>query len=105
MSNEERQIKLLIVDDDEKFLKTIAERLGLRDFNVTIAADGNQALEAAMDKFDLAILDMKMPGMDGMELLKVLKEKHKFLEIIILTGYASIDSAVEAMKLGAFGYL
>jgi len=106
MNNEEKQIKLLIVDDDEKFLRTIAERLGLKDFDVTPITEGNQAIEAAKkDKFDLAILDLKMPGMDGMELLKILKDKNKFLEIMILTGHASIDSAVEATKRGAVGYL
>ena len=106
MSNEEKKIKLLIVDDDEKFLKTIAERLGLKDFDVTTASEGNQALKAAKKgKFDVALLDLKMPGMDGMEVLQSLKKKHKFLEVIILTGFASIDSAVEATKLGAFGYL
>ena len=106
MNDEEKRIKLLIVDDDEKFLKTIAERLGLKDFDVTTASEGNQAIKAAKKgKFDVAILDLKMPGMDGMELLKILKKKHKFLEVIILTGFSSIDSAVECTKLGAFGYL
>jgi DNA-binding NtrC family response regulator len=106
MSDEKKRIKLLIVDDDEKFLVTIAERLGLKDFDVSTATEGNQAIKAAKKaKFDVAILDLKMPGMDGMELLGLLKKKHKFLEIIILTGYASIDSAVECTKLGAFGYL
>ncbi len=106
MSNEEKQIKLLIVDDDEKFLRTIAERLGLKDFDVTPIAEGNQAIEVAkQDQFDVAILDLKMPGMDGMELLKILKDKNKFLEVMILTGHASIDSAVEATKRGAVGYL
>ena len=106
MNDKEKQIKLLIVDDDEKFLKTIAERLGLKDFDVTTATEGNRAIKAAKKgKFDVAILDLKMPGMDGMEVLQALKKKHKFLEIIILTGFASIDSAVECTKLGAFGYL
>jgi DNA-binding NtrC family response regulator len=106
MNNEEKKIKLLIVDDDEKFLRTIAERLGLKDFDVTTANEGDRAIKAAKKgKFDVAILDLKMPGMDGMELLQILKKKHKFLEVIILTGFASIDSAVEATKLGAFGYL
>jgi DNA-binding NtrC family response regulator len=106
MPAEEKQIRLLIVDDDEKFLSTIAERLGLKDFDVTTATEGKQAIKAARKgKFDVAILDLKMPGMDGTELLRVLKEKHKFLQIIISTGYASIDSAVECTKLGAFGYL
>ncbi|MDY6822929.1 MAG: response regulator [Thermodesulfobacteriota bacterium] len=101
-----RQIKLLIVDDDEKFLNTIAERLGMKDFDVTTAAEGKKAVEAAeQGRFDVAIVDLNMPGMKGKDLLKILKENHKFLEVIILTGYASIDSAVECMKLGAFGYL
>lgn len=99
-------IKLLIVDDDEKFLNTIAERLGLKDFDVTTAVNGEQALKSAQGgTFDVAIVDLNMPGMDGKELLKILKENHAFLEVIILTGYASIDSAVECTKLGAFGYL
>ena len=106
MSDEKKQIKLLIVDDEEKFLSATAKRLGRRDFDVTTATEGNQAIKAAKKgKFDLAILDLRMPGMDGMELLQILKKKHKFLEVIILTGYASIDSAVEATKLGAFSYL
>jgi two-component system NtrC family response regulator len=106
MTDEKKQIKLLIVDDDEKFLSTIAERLGLKDFDVTTANEGKQAIKSAKKaKFDVAILDMKMPGMDGMELLKILKKKHKFLEVVILTGFSSIDSAVEATKHGAFGYL
>ncbi|MDY6905951.1 MAG: response regulator [Thermodesulfobacteriota bacterium] len=101
-----QQIKLLIVDDDEKFLNTIAERLGMKDFDVTTAAEGKKALEAAeQGVFDVAIVDLNMPGMKGNDLLKTLKENHKFLEVIILTGFASIDSAVECMKLGAFGYL
>ena len=106
MSDEKRQIRLLIVDDDEKLLNTMSERLGLKDFDVSTASDGKQAIKAAKKgKFDVAILDLKMPGMDGMELLQILKKKHRFLETIILTGYASIESAVEAGKLGAFGYL
>ncbi len=106
MSDEKKQIKLLIVDDEEKFLSATAERLGLRDFDVTTAAEGKQAIKAAKKgKFDVAILDLRMPGMDGMELLQILKKKHKYLEVIILTGYASVDSAVEATKLGAFSYL
>ena len=104
--DEKKQIKLLVVDDDEKLLRTMAERLVLNDFDVTTASEGKQAIKAAKKgHFDVAILDLKMPGMDGMEILKILKKKHKFLEIIILTGYASLESAVESTKLGAFGYL
>ena len=106
MSDEKKQIKLLIVDDEKKLLNIMSERFGLKDFDVSTASDGKQAIKAAKKgKFDVAILDMKMQGLDGMEVLKILKKKHKFLEIIILTGFASVESAVEAGKLGAFGYL
>jgi len=100
------KIKLLIVDDEVKFLEAISRRLELRDFEVTRAADGAEALAAARrEKFDIALLDLKMPGMNGREVLEVLKAEHRFLEVIILTGHGSLDSAVECTKLGAFGYL
>jgi DNA-binding NtrC family response regulator len=100
------KIKLLIVDDEVKFLDSIARRLEMRDFDVTKATSGKEAVEAARnDKFDLALLDLKMPGMDGKQVLEILKSEHKFLEVIILTGHGSMDSAVECTKLGAFSYL
>jgi len=101
-----KKIKLLIVDDEVKFLESIAKRLELRDFNVTKATNGQEAIDAAHnDKFDLALLDLKMPGMNGKDVLKMLKDEHKYLEVIILTGHGSMDSAVECTKLGAFSYL
>jgi DNA-binding NtrC family response regulator len=100
------KIKILIVDDEIQFLESIARRLELRDFDVTRAASGAQAVRAAREgKFDLALLDLKMPGMDGKQVLEILKKEHKYLEVIILTGHGSVDSAVECTKLGAFGYL
>jgi DNA-binding NtrC family response regulator len=106
MSDEDKKIKLLIVDDEEDFLNTIAERLGMRDFDIATASEGDLAVKVAKKgKFDVAILDINMPGMDGMELLQILKKKHKFLEVIMLTGHGAIDSAVEATKLGAYAYL
>ncbi len=100
------RIKLLVVDDEVKFLDAIARRLELRDFEVTKATNGPEAIEAARQKrFDLALLDLKMPGMDGRKVLEILKQQHKYLEVIILTGHGSLDSAVECTKLGAFGYL
>jgi DNA-binding NtrC family response regulator len=105
MSNE-KPIKLLLVDDEADFVKSLAERLSLRDFEVATASDGKKAIKAAKKgHFDLAILDLRMPGMDGTEVLKILKDKHKWLEVVMLTGHGSVDSAVEAGKLGAFGYL
>ena len=100
------KIKILICDDEVQFLESIAKRLELRDFDVTKASSGNQAVEAARGgKFDLALLDLKMPGMDGRQVLEMLKKEHKYLEVIILTGHGSVDSAVECSQLGAFGYL
>ena len=100
------KIKLLIADDEIKFLDSIAERLTLRGFEVTKAPDGPTAVEAARnEKYDLALLDLKMPGMDGQQVLEILKREHKYLEVIILTGHGSVDSAVECTKLGAFSYL
>lgn len=102
----ENKIKLLIVDDEVKFLESIAQRLEMRGFDVTKAQNGQEALDAAAtDKFDLALLDLKMPGIDGQQVLGRLKAEHKFLEVIILTGHGSIDSAVECTRLGAFDYL
>jgi len=106
MSEETKKIKLLIVDDEEDFLNSIAERLGMRDFDIMTASEGTQAVKLAKKgMFDLALLDLRMPGMDGMELLGILKKKHKFLEVIMLTGHSAIESAVEATKLGAYSYL
>lgn len=100
------KIKLLIVDDEVKFLDSIAQRLEMRGFDVTKAIDGEEAVKwATARKFDLALLDLKMPGMDGKQVLEILKKEHKYLEVIILTGHGSLDSAVECTKLGAFSYL
>ena len=100
------KIKLLLVDDEIKFLKSIAQRLALKDFDVTTASTGQEAIAAAeKDLFDVAVVDFQMPGMDGTQVLKALKDRHRYLEIIMLTGHASIDSAVESTKLGAFKYL
>ena len=100
------KIKLLIVDDEIKFLDSISRRLEMRGFDVTKASNGSQALDAAREaSFDLALLDLKMPGLNGQQVLEMLKEEHKYLEVIILTGHGSVDSAVECTRLGAFSYL
>jgi DNA-binding NtrC family response regulator len=102
----QNKIKLLLVDDEIKFLQSIAKRLTLKDFEVTAASTGSEAIAAAEEcLFDVAVVDFQMPGMDGTQVLKALKERHKYLEIIMLTGHASIDSAVASTKLGAFKYL
>jgi DNA-binding NtrC family response regulator len=99
-------LKLLIIDDEIDFLDTIAKRLELRGFDVTKAANGNNALEVVKrKKFDIALLDLKMPGLNGFEVLKILKEEHKYIEVIILTAHGSIEAAFDTSKLGAFGFL
>jgi DNA-binding NtrC family response regulator len=105
MSNENK-IKLLMVDDEVKFLESISKRLALKDFDVIAASNGEEAIASAEnDLFDVAVVDFQMPGMDGEQVLKALKERHQYLEIIMLTGHATVDSAVECTKLGAFKYL
>ena len=94
------------MDDEERFLKTLTQRLGLRDFDVTSASNGQTAIESAeQQQFDLALVDLKMPGMRGERVLELLKKKDPHIEVVILTGHGSIDSAVECTKLGCFGYL
>lgn len=102
----EHTIKILLVDDEVKFLNAVAERLTIKGFLVTAAASGEDAIKAAeKGGFDVAVLDLQMPGIDGAALLKILKSNHKFIEIIMLTGHATVDSAVECTRLGAFKYL
>ncbi len=102
----ENAIKILLVDDEVKFLKTIADRLRLKGFDVITATNGDDAIKAAhKGGFDVAVLDLQMPGTDGAQVLRILKQSHKFIEIIMLTGHATVDSAVECTKLGAFKYL
>jgi DNA-binding NtrC family response regulator len=102
----ENTIRILLVDDEVKFLKAVSDRLAIKGFDVTTADNGDDAIAAASKGgFDVAVVDLQMPGMDGTQVLKVLKENHKFIEIIMLTGHATVDSAVECTRLGAFKYL
>ena len=102
----EHVIKLLIVDDESRYLEAIATRLRKRGFEVKTAGNGADAVALArQEKFDIALLDLKMPGMDGGQVLQSLKQEHRFLEAIILTGHGSLESAVQLTKLGAFSYL
>ncbi|BBO71855.1 hypothetical protein DSCA_57850 [Desulfosarcina alkanivorans] len=99
-------IKLLLVDDEVKFLRAVSERLSIKGFDVTTATSGDEAVEAAgKGGFDVAVLDLQMPGTDGAQVLKILKMNHKYIEIIMLTGHATVDSAVACTRLGAFKYL
>jgi len=97
---------VLLVDDEYEFVAALAERLEMRDLDVDSAPDGETALvKAAERSFDAIVLDMAMPGMDGIETLKGLLQLNQDLQVILLTGKATIPQAVEAIKLGALDLL
>ncbi|MCD4742674.1 MAG: response regulator [Desulfobacteraceae bacterium] len=100
------KINLLIVDDEVDFLNSITKSLEVRGFNVIAVTRGEKAIEAAKkNALDIALVDLKMPGMNGEETLQALKKEHKWMEIVILTGHGTIDSAVECTKIGAYSFL
>ena len=100
------KINLLIVDDEEQFLDSIQQSLAVRDFNVVTVNRGEKALaQARSQPFDIALVDLKMPGIDGEETLKALKKEHKSMEVVILTGHGTIDSATSCIQSGAYSYL
>lgn len=97
---------VLLVDDEEDFLRTIIKRLTKRGIAAQGATSGEEALELLRSQArDVVVLDVKMPGMDGIEVLKRIKESWPTTEVIMLTGHASIDAAMEGMSQGAFDYL
>lgn len=103
---EKSKINLLIVDDEEQFLDSIGRSLELRDFKVIAVNRGEKAIEAARKHpIDIALVDLKMPGINGEETLKALKREHQWMEVVILTGHGTIDSAAECTRSGAYSYL
>ncbi len=100
------KINILIVDDEVDFLRSISKSLELRDFNVIAVDRGEKAIEAARENpVDIALVDLKMPGLNGEETLKALKKEHKWLEVVILTGHGTIESAINTTKSGAYSFL
>jgi len=99
-------IRLLLVDDEERFLATTKILLERRGASTLTAISGPEALKILDDEdIDVVILDVKMPEMDGVEILRRMKKKYPSVEVILLTGHASVESAVEGLKLGAFDYV
>jgi DNA-binding NtrC family response regulator len=99
--------KVLLVDDERPFVETMVKRLKKRDLKLATAFNGNEAL-ARLDEngdIEVVILDIKMPVMDGMEALSRIKSKHPLVEVIMLTGHATVETGIEGMKKGAFDYL
>ena len=100
------QVNLLIVDDDAEFRATVSRRFGRRGFRLREAADGTEALDMASEReFQVAIVDLMMPGMSGIEVLAKLKQTQPECEVILLTGQGTVETAVEAMKRGAYDFL
>ncbi|OEU58546.1 MAG: hypothetical protein BAW33_02310 [Desulfobacterales bacterium C00003104] len=99
-------IRMLLVDDEDDFRTTLANRLKLRKIDITDAASGSEAIELVKQKpFDVAVIDVKMPGIDGIETLAEIKKIDPSIEVIMLTGHASIESGMESMKIGAYDYV
>ena len=98
--------RVLIVDDEEKFSEPLAERLTLRDYDVTTSQSGEDAVAKIKQyNYDVVVLDVLMPGMSGIETLREIKKIKPLTEIIMLTGHATVESAVEGMRLGATDFL
>lgn len=100
------EAKVLLVDDEEQFLDALSQRLEARGLKVDAVTSGEEAVKQVVDhNFDAIVVDLAMPGIDGIETLKQIKEKRPDLEIIMLTGHATVKSGIEAMKLGADDFL
>ncbi len=99
-------VNILVVDDEQDFLETLVKRLSKRNFSVRGAESGEQALEMlGQEAADVVLLDVRMPGMDGMQVLGEIKRRYPHTQVIILTGHASVESARDGISMGAFDYL
>ena len=101
------EAKILLVDDNREFAVVLNQRLTGRNYSVTLAHSGKEALAQLEEDKDLEVvlLDAKMPGFDGIETLKLIKKKLPLVEVIMLTGHSTLDSAINAIKIGAYDYL
>jgi DNA-binding NtrC family response regulator len=98
--------KVLLVDDEKEFIDTLSERMRTRDLDVSTATSAAEALKLVREHaYDAIVLDLMMPEMDGLEALKVLRERNPELQVILLTGQGSVAKGIEAMKLGAMDFL
>jgi len=99
--------RVLIVDDEKDFVEMFSLRLRESGQKVVTAYSGRECLEtlAEREHIDVVVLDIKMPGMNGIETLREIKKRHPIVEVILLTGHGAIDTAVEGMKLGAYDYV
>jgi len=103
---EKLNARVLLVDDEEEFISSLASRLEVRGLKVTGATRGAEAVDLVdKQQFDIIVLDLAMPGMDGLETLQKIKEKDPNAEIVMLSGHGSLKSGIEAIKLGAEDFL
>jgi DNA-binding NtrC family response regulator len=100
-------MKVLLVDDEAPFVEALAKRLDKRGVTIFTAFSGQEAIQKLEDnsQIDVVVLDVKMPGMDGIDTLKAIKAAHPMIEVVMLTGHATVESAIEGMKYGALDYL
>ncbi len=100
------EYKVLLVDDEEEFVSALSERLMLRGIEVDTALNGEEALARLTEKeFEVVILDVMMPGLGGLEVLKQIKSTHPTTQVILVTGHGATREGIEGMRLGAFDYL
>jgi len=98
--------RVLIVDDEEEFVEALSERLALRDYDVTTSLSGEDAVEKVKGyNYDVVVLDVLMPGMSGVDALREIKKLKPLTEVIMLTGNATVETAIDGMKFGALDYL
>jgi len=106
MEDKMDEMRIMLVDDEEGFLSTTRNVLERKGINVSTAASGSEALEKlTQEKIDVVVLDVKMPGMDGVSALKAIKSRHSSVEVIMLTGHGTVESALEGLRSGASDYL
>ena len=100
------EFNVLLVDDEAEFVETLVKRLRKRKVNTAAVGSGEEALKILEEMpIDVVVLDVKMPGMDGIETLRKIKKINPLIEVIMLTGHANMEVAIEGMELGAFDYL
>jgi len=98
--------KVLLIDDEKDFVEALAERMKTRGMNVTTTTSAAEALKKLeAEAYDAIVLDLHMPGMDGLQTLEAIKKKNSDLQVVLLTGHATVEKGIEAMKLGAMDLL
>lgn len=98
--------RVLLIDDEVEFLKALSDRMELRGMNVSTADNAESAIAALdSDDYDAIVLDLQMPDMNGIDMLKVIKKSHPEMQVILLTGQATLEAGIQAMKLGAMDFM